>query len=247
MMKKWVLSLAMLTFAFSVSAQNNDVINKSESAPEVAAASGEKMEWLPSFTGVSVDGLFKINFVKVPTDQAPKIVFNTKGIYDTQFKAEVNKDKILVISERIGYRTKSETEVTIYYNTLEKIYVAGADASFKSPIDYPMAECRFSDGATVRAELDVKDLQMEITGKSTVVLTGTTRYWNLNVSTSQLDASQVGCMSLRLNASNKADVTIKAPERLEASVSTKGMIHCIGRPELLHTSNSLIGGEILFE
>ena len=170
-MKGWILSLALLMFAFPALAQS-DVINKSELAPQVAAASGEKMEWLPSFTGVSADGLFKIHFVKVPTDQAPRIVFNTRGIYDTRFKAEVNEEKMLVITERIGSRTKSDTEVTIYYNTLETIRIAGADATFESPIDCPMTECRFSDGATVRAEFDVKDLQMEITGKSVVVLTG---------------------------------------------------------------------------
>ena len=45
----------------------------------------------------------------------------------------------------------------------------------------------------------------------------------------------------------KADVTITAPERLEASVGTKGRITCIGEPEVLHTSNSLIGGEITFK
>ena len=41
--------------------------------------------------------------------------------------------------------------------------------------------------------------------------------------------------------------SITAPERLEASVGTKGRITCIGEPELLHTSNSLIGGEITFK
>lgn len=246
MVKGWILSLAMLMVAFPALAQS-DVINKSELAPQVAAASGEKMEWLPSFTGVSVDGLFKITFIQVPTDQAPRIVFNTRGIYDTRFKAEVNEEKMLSITERIGSRTKSDTEVTIYYNTLETIRIAGADASFESPIDCPMAECRISDGATVRAEFDTKDLQMEITGKSVVVLTGSARYWDLSISTGQLDASQVECMALDMTASNRAEVTIQAPERLKASVSTRATIRCKGQPELLHTSNSLIGGKIQFE
>ena len=53
--------------------------------------------------------------------------------------------------------------------------------------------------------------------------------------------------SARVNPSSTADVTITAPERLEASVGTKGRITCIGEPELLHTSNSLIRGEITFK
>ncbi|EKC65335.1 conserved hypothetical protein, secreted, partial [human gut metagenome] len=50
-MKRWILSLALLTLGFTASAQN-DLIDRGELAPEIAAASGEKMEWLPSFNGV---------------------------------------------------------------------------------------------------------------------------------------------------------------------------------------------------
>ena len=116
-MKRWILSLALLTLGFTASAQN-DLIDRGELAPEIAAASGEKMEWLPSFNGVIVEGLFRIRFERVPMDQAPKIIFNTKGVYDSRFTAEVNKNKMLVISERIGARERSETEVTVYYNNL---------------------------------------------------------------------------------------------------------------------------------
>lgn len=51
--------------------------------------------------------------------------FNTKGVYDSRFTAEVNKNKMLVISERIGARERSETEVTVYYNNLEEIRISG--------------------------------------------------------------------------------------------------------------------------
>ena len=105
-MKRWILSLALLTLGFTASAQN-DLIDRGELAPEIAAASGEKMEWLPSFNGVIVEGLFRIRFERVPMDQAPKIVFNTKGVYDSRFTAEVNKNKMLVISERIAARKRA--------------------------------------------------------------------------------------------------------------------------------------------
>ena len=154
---------------------------------------------------------------------------------------------MLVISERIGTRERSETEVTVYYNNLKEIRISGANATFGEPIDFPQARCWFSNGAVVSAALDVKDLQMDVTGKSVVVLTGKVRYWDLNVSTAQVDAAAVEVMSVRVNSTSKADVTITAPERLEASVGTKGRITCIGEPELLHTSNSLIRGEITFK
>ena len=123
-MKRWILSLALLTLGFTASAQN-DLIDRGELAPEIAAASGEKMEWLPSFNGVIVEGLFRIRFERVPMDQAPKIVFNTKGVYDSRFTAEVNKNKMLVISERIGARERSETEVTVITTTWRRSVFRG--------------------------------------------------------------------------------------------------------------------------
>ena len=128
-MKRWILSLALLTLGFTASAQN-DLIDRGELAPEIAAASGEKMEWLPSFNGVIVEGLFRIRFERVPMDQAPKIVFNTKGVYDSRFTAEVNKNKMLVISERIGARERSETEVTVFRGRMPR---SGNRSTFRRP------------------------------------------------------------------------------------------------------------------
>ena len=44
---------------------------------------------------------------------------------------------------------------------------------------------------------------MDVTGKSVVVLTGKVRYWDLNVSTAQVDAAAVEVMSVRVNSTSK--------------------------------------------
>mgnify|MGYP000441199769 CR=1 FL=1 len=172
------------------------------------------MEWLPSFNGVIVEGLFRIRFERVPMDQAPKIVFNTKGVYDSRFTAEVNKNKMLVISERIGTRERSETEVTVYYNNLKEIRISGANATFGEPIDFPQARCWFSNGAVVSAALDVKIFRWMLRARASCP-DGQGPLLDLNVSTAQVDAAAVEVMSVRVNSTSKADVTITAPERLE--------------------------------
>lgn len=250
-MKKWMICLAMLTGVASAAAQNEttdaSARTASQLAPEIAAASGERMEWLPSFGGVSVEGLFRVRFVKVAADQAPRIVFDTKGVYDSGFKARVDKNRTLVVSERIGNRERSATEVTVYYHTLDEIRVRGAEVSFDEPVEGSIVRCGVADGGLLRASFAVKDLSLELTGRSVAVLSGAIRYGDFSVSTGRLDASGAEVMSLRIRVTNKGEATVAAPERLEASFATKGRLVCVGRPELLHLSNALIGGEIVFE
>lgn len=250
-MKRWMICLALLAGCASAAAQNPTTeaggAAAAQLAPEIAAASGERMEWLPSFGGISIEGLFRVRLVRVAADQAPRIVYDTKGVYDSGFKYKVDKNKMLTVSERIGNREKSATDVTVYYHTLDEIRIRGAEVSFDEPVEGALVRCVVSGGALLRTAFDVKDLSLELTGRSVAVLSGAVRYGDLSVSTGRLDASAATFMSLRIEVSNKAEATVAAPERLEASFATKGRLVCVGRPELLHLSNALIGGEIVFE
>ena len=85
-MKKMILTAVMLAAAALCRAQQ-------------PAETGERREWLTSFTAVEVSAPLDIRFVPVPDTEAPKIVYDTKGSYTTRFRAEV-RDKVLRISER---------------------------------------------------------------------------------------------------------------------------------------------------
>ncbi|MDE5707454.1 MAG: DUF2807 domain-containing protein [Alistipes sp.] len=250
-MKRWMIALVLLAGVVPAAAQDDATAVSgreiSQLAPEIVAASGERMEWLSSFGGVSFEGLFRVRMVKVPADQAPRIVYDTRGVYDSGFKYKIDKNKTLVVSERIGNREKSATEVTVYYHTLDEIRIRGAEVSFDEPIEGSVVRCSVAGGALLRAAFDAKDLALELTGRSVAVLSGAVRYGDFAVSTGRVDASLAQIMSLRIAVSGKAEATIAAPERLEASFATKGRLVCVGRPELLHLSNALIGGEIVFE
>jgi len=111
-MKKMILTAVMLAAAALCRAQQ-------------PAETGERREWLTSFTAVEVSAPLDVKFVQVPDTEAPKIVYDTKGSYTTKFRAEV-KDKVLRITERSDARRPDRTSVTVYYNSLERVAIADA-------------------------------------------------------------------------------------------------------------------------
>ena len=119
-MKKMILTAMMLAAAALCRAQQ-------------PAETGERREWLTSFTAVEVSAPLDVRFVQVPDTEAPKIVYDTKGSYTTKFRAEV-KDKVLRITERSDARRPDRTSVTVYYNSLERVAIADAVATFDSTL-----------------------------------------------------------------------------------------------------------------
>ena len=156
-MKKMILTAMMLAAAALCRAQQ-------------PAETGERREWLTSFTAVEVSAPLDVKFVQVPDTEAPKIVYDTKGSYTTKFRAEV-KDKVLRITERSDARRPDRTSVTVYYNSLERVAIADAVATFDSTLVATVLDLTVGGMAQVTARMDVKDLKMELTGKSTATLT----------------------------------------------------------------------------
>lgn len=253
-MNKWIIAMTCLLGSLVLRAQEpvavggeseGPQISRDKLSPEVAAATGERSEWLPSFTGVHVAGPVKIRFVPAPADQGPRIVYDTKGIFTSKFKAAVNKDKILIVTERYDAKRQSVTEVTLYYNSLESARFDGADVTVEQPLQATMFDLYVSGGAVVTAACDVQDLYLELTGKSTLTLTGRARYLSVDASTGQLDASALEVMAATVAASHKADVLLDVDERIEAKASTGAKIRYRGNPSVLRGTTSVFGGEIL--
>ncbi|MEG1700289.1 MAG: DUF2807 domain-containing protein [Alistipes sp.] len=231
-MKKIILSAVMLAVATFGYAQ-------SEQTP----VAGERNEWLPSFSSVDVRASLDITFILVPDTQAPKIVYDTKGSYTTKFKAEV-KDKVLHITERADARRPERTSVTLYCNAVQKIAIADAVATFDGVINATMLDLTIGGQATVKAALDVKDLRMELTGRSSATLSGTARYLSLYVSTGKVDASALEVMSAQVNALSSGVASLWITDRFEGTTSTKGKINYKGSPLIVRGEPKFMGGEI---
>lgn len=194
------------------------------SAPVAAASDtsgGERSEWLPSFTAVEVAAPVDIRFVQVPDTEAPRIIYDTKGSYTTRFRAEV-RDRVLRITERRDARRPERTTVTVCYNTLERISVSDAAATFEGRFSATLLDLTVGGAAKLTADLDVKDLRMELSGHSSAALSGAVRYLTLFVSTGAVEAPELETMSAQVNVTSSGSATLWVTDRFEAKTSTGG-------------------------
>lgn len=247
-----ILSVAALALLVAAGAQGEAragalagaVRTQEEPAPAAeGGAAGVQGEWLPSFTAVEVSGAFDITFEKVPDTQAPRIEYDTKGSYTTKFRFEV-RDKVLHIRERMDSRRPERTSVRVRYNDLQKIDLAAAAAAFDGTLTAGVLDMTVSDGATVEAAVDVKDLQMYLSDQSKVTLTGTVRYLTLFASTGTFDAAGAECMAAQVTAQSKASVTLRVTDRLAARTSTGGTVRYAGKPQTVRVEDGIMAGKV---
>ena len=81
-------------------------------------------------------------------------------------------------------------------------------------------------------------------GKSHIVLSGSTHYQTADISTAEYDATRLETISTITEASHNAVVRVDAVERLEAKTSTGGKVYYRSQPVILRSEVTLFGGEI---
>ncbi|WP_295936408.1 DUF2807 domain-containing protein [uncultured Alistipes sp.] len=240
-MKRMILSVAMLAFATLGYAQETD---STTVAATETAVSTERNEWLPTFESIAVDAELDIKFIRVPETDAPKIIYDTKGSYTSKFRAEV-KDKVLRVTEKADARRPERTQVTIYYNSLRTISLSGGvNATFEGEIEATLLDLTVSRKSSLTASMNVRDLNMELTGNSTANLSGSVRYLSLYASTGRVIAPEMEIMSAEVNAQSKAEVSLWITDRFIGKTTTNGKISYKGTPQVVRGGAKFMGGEI---
>lgn len=210
----------------------------------VAQDGASVSEWLPEFSEAVLNGPFSITFEQVPETEAPRIVYDTKGSYTSKFRAEV-KNGVLTITEKAESRRTTVTEVKVCFHNLRKVRISGAAVSIPEPYPTAVLDLAVGGGAALDAALDVTDLLLEVSGRSKAVLTGKARYFTLMASAGKVDAARLEAMSVRVEASNGAEVAVDASERLEARTSTNARINYSGDPAVVRGGAGFTGGEVV--
>ncbi|WP_308501404.1 GIN domain-containing protein [uncultured Alistipes sp.] len=229
-MKRLLASLLLLTLCGAARAQ-------------ISIEEGGQRDWLTSFTAVEVAAPLDIRFVQVPDTEAPKIIYDTKGSTSTRFRFEV-RDRVLTITERPDSRRTERTQVTVCYNTLERIAVADAVAKFDSTLRATVLDLTIGGEARVEAQLAVKDLNLNQTGRSRATLSGEARYLTLYLSTGSLDARALETMSTEANVTSSGTATLWVTDRFEGKTSTGGKITYRGTPTVVRGGTKFMGGDI---
>lgn len=235
-MKRTILSAAALLLALAGRAQTDSVAQASD-AVDLSAAGTERSQWLTPFDRVEVDAAVEIRFERVPDSQAPSILYDTKGDDDTRFRAEV-REGTLRIRERVDLHRPRKTSVTVRYNALRALTLTDATATVEGVLTATLFDLTVGARSSFEAELDVQDLAMDLSGDSRAVLTGRVRYLTLEASTGQVDAAGMTCMAARVNAQNRARVTLDATDRLETRITTGAAVDNKTTPTLLRNNRN---------
>lgn len=237
-MKKVFIILVSALISFTLSAQ--------EVQSSTPAVSTPKTEFLRPFNKVSVAGPITITFKHVTTPEQIKIVYDTQGNVNSRFRAEIDRNGVLQITERAETKQIAiTTTATVYYMLLDDIEIAHATAVFENTIDSRLCDLIVTGGADVKIDIDALDLRVKCTGKSLLNISGQTRYFDLDISTAKMNGFDLNTVAARIEASHDAQVEITATERLEAITATAAKLSYKGNPTILRNKNSLFGGEIV--
>ena len=201
-------------------------------------------QWTSSFNALDVDASIKLTLTPVGEDEAPYIIYDTKGVESSKFTVEVDREGVLKIRERYDPKRVGVTEVKLYYNTLVDIRLSRADTHVDGVLAGKIMDIDVSNGAQLVAEVDTKDIKIRISGDSRVEISGSTLYHDADVATAKYNAVELESVSTIVRAEHNAEVKVDAIGRLEAKSSTGGKIFYKSEPELLRTEKSLFGVDV---
>ena len=235
-MKHFILTFAGLILCLVGMAQNP--------APQTSQTEPES-EWLQNFSRIEISGPMDVVLIAVAKDQAPKIIFDTKGAYTSKFRYAV-KERVLRLSERADARRPERTAVTIYYNDLTELSVSDANVTCQEVLASNLMDLYIDGQSSFQAELDVKDLRMNLSGHSNATLCGTARYMTLWATSGSVEASELEVMAATIEAKSSARVKAFVTERIEAKTAMKGSITFRGKPSIVRGAGvRFMGGDIV--
>lgn len=244
-MNRLISVLVLLMAAMPVYAQTASSEPAHPQSSERAVTSIPKTDLLSPFSKLEIDGPMNVRLKRVGEGEDTKIVYDTKGYISSKFKASVNKDGVLRVEERFDQKREDVTDVTIFYDALSDIKIAHATATFDGAVECRILDLSVTGGAIVSVDVQALDTFVECTGKSSLVIGGSSRYFKINVSTAKIEAWGLNTESSIVDASHGADVRVRASERLEAVTSTAAKVFYRGNPEIVRGKTSLFGGDII--
>lgn len=205
---------------------------------------GPVKEWTSSFTSIDVDAHIKLTLVPISVDNAPYIIYDTKGDSSSNFSASVERGGVLKIREKYNSKRVGITEVEVHFNNVTDINIARAETLVNGVINTKMLDINISDGAKFVADLRLVDLNISVTDDCCVELSGTSQYQTADISSSQYSASGLRTQATVIKSRHNAEARIYAESRLEAKTTTGGVVMYKTEPEVLRTEKTLFGGEI---
>ena len=130
-MRRLILTfIAMITVCL-VQAQNT--AETQANTPTQTSVSVPKTDYLAPFEKIAVSGPIVVKFCRVTNPDDIKIVYDTKNNIASRFRAQIDRNGVLHLTDR--FDTKQfpvTTDVTVYHTNLKEISINQATATFDS-------------------------------------------------------------------------------------------------------------------
>ncbi len=198
---------------------------------------------LTQFDKVLIDGAMDVTMIKIADTESPRIVYDTKGAYNTRFESNISNLE-LEIKERIDPRRTTRTQVVIYYTDIHRLIVDRAAVVVHSPIEGLMVDVECKGGAKLSTQIMAQDARISADGGSLLTLSGELKFADMAISNSEIDGGELTVNSLEVLSTSSAKVRITVGERIIAATNTNGIIDYLGKPTIVRTSSKFMGGDI---
>lgn len=245
-MKKILFVAAMLFVAGGASAQVSIPAGETENTvqPAVVATDSAVRERIwPDFHAVEIQGVMSVRLCVADAEHPVGVNFYTSDPGTGRYTREVENGVLKLRMQKA--QSVDSVRVTVYYTKLDRINVDRAAVEVVGPLKAHLLDLKVSGGARFTATLDVADVALEVTGRSEVFLSGNTRYLDAVVSTALASLRKLEAMAVDVEASNKAEVSVCATDRIKMKSTTGALIRYSGNPAIERsTVPSLLSGTL---
>lgn len=245
-MRKFMIIATLLFVVEGVRAQVSIPAQDGESSAQPAVVATDKVVrervW-PDFHAVEIQGAMNVRLEVADADHPVGVNFYTSDPNAGKYTREVENGVLKLKIQKS--QSADSVRVTVYYTKLDRIAADRATVEVVGPLKSHLLDLKVSGGARFTATLDVADVALEVTGRSEVFLSGNTRYLDAVVSTALASLRKLEAMSVDVEASNKAEVSVCATDRIKMKSTTGAVIRYSGNPAIERsTMSSLLSGTL---
>ncbi len=221
-MKKWMILIGL--FLMTGSAFGQQTIHSRK---------------VDAFRSIDLAGKLTVELIRSDTTGVD-IKLNNTSIEKLQWGV---KDGVLSIHLKPGGSTGDASgEVKLYYQDFGDLKIAQSSVVLQDSLERLMLDVQLQAGATFSGTMQVKDLNLKVTGNSAAHLNGSVKYFTLVASgKSKVDARQMEAVDATVTASSTAEVYVWSQERLQVTADSGGAIYYKGAPEILRSTTKMMG------
>lgn len=201
---------------------------------------------LSDFNSIRIDVDMELSLVKVGADESTRIEYDLRDNSADKFKFIVKPTGELSLTQSRNTQSVDRIVATIYYDELTSLRISRADVTFKDTFVANIFDLTLENGAKLGGLVDCDDIEASLNTGSELRIEGTVRYLELAATfSSKADLRGVDLTAVTVDASQRAVVTLNAPDRFEVTSSTKAVVKYWGKPNIMRRHRSVISaGEV---